>query len=410
MACRKLDKLIQKITAHLRDSPPFRTVGMQGGHTVRTVIVLVGAGLSAAVSAGCGDHGEITRYTVPKAPEVKSPGNAGPAEPGETVETRVLGAIVPRKEQTWFFKLMGPADDVDQHAADFRKFVGSLRFTEGDNGTAPHPEWTLPEGWREEPGSQMRFATIRLGADSSALELSVIPLPHAVSALSDEREWILQNVNRWRGQVGLQAVSRAELSDETETIALSNGTATVVNLLGQSSGSPMGRIPFAGHPPIGGAPFAGAARPALGPPGAGSEGQQGGNGLTFTVPKGWSAGKAGAMRQAAFEVHDGQKQVEITVINLPGAAGDLLANVNRWRGQIELSSVTQAELDGVLEPISVNGTDGNYVELIGPDKAILGAIVNRAGRTWFFKLKGDAELARQEKPRFRAFVESVKFQ
>jgi hypothetical protein len=33
----------------------------------------------------------------------------------------------------------------------------------------------------------------------------------------------------------------------------------------------------------------------------------------------------------------------------------------------------------------------------------------REGKAWFFKLKGDAELAEQEKGRFEAFLGSVTF-
>ena len=41
---------------------------------------------------------------------------------------------------------------------------------------------------------------------------------------------------------------------------------------------------------------------------------------------------------------------------------------------------------------------------------MLGAILNAGGRVWFFKLQGDAGSAERERERFRAFVESVKFE
>jgi hypothetical protein len=102
--------------------------------------------------------------------------------------------------------------------------------------------------------------------------------------------------------------------------------------------------------------------------------------------------------------------VEITVSS---AGGDLLANVNRWRGQIGLPPIGTAELTEVVESIDTLGVSGAYVELTGPASAakretILGVRADAGGQTWFVKLKGDADLAQREKARFEAFVKSLK--
>lgn len=136
--------------------------------------------------------------------------------------------------------------------------------------------------------------------------------------------------------------------------------------------------------------------------------------LAYDVPEGWTTGGIGVMRKAAFVVQDGERKVEITAIDLAAAAGALLPNVNRWRGQIELADFTQAELDEVVVPIQVAGVEGHYVELLGPEetdprRAILGVVAIRGQKAWFFKLSGDAELALREKERFQSFVKSVEF-
>jgi hypothetical protein len=41
-------------------------------------------------------------------------------------------------------------------------------------------------------------------------------------------------------------------------------------------------------------------------------------------------------------------------------------------------------------------------------QAILGVMAAAGGRLWFIKLKGDHDLAAREKPRFEAFVKSLK--
>lgn len=137
--------------------------------------------------------------------------------------------------------------------------------------------------------------------------------------------------------------------------------------------------------------------------------------LTYDLPEGWTLGKVGGMRKAAFVIQDGDRQVEVTAIDLVARGGDLLANVNRWRGQIQLGEIDQAELDKSLRRIQVDDVQGDYVELLGPEgtesrQAILAVSALRDGKTWFFKLSGDAELAQREKEHFEQFVNSVRFE
>ena len=57
---------------------------------------------------------------------------------------------------------------------------------------ATTPSWTLPEGWSVAPNTvQMRFATISVPPD---LQLGITVLPP---------QNLVENINRWEGQVGL---------------------------------------------------------------------------------------------------------------------------------------------------------------------------------------------------------------
>src|SRR5262249_43723522 len=148
----------------------------------------------AAVVLGCQNNDEIRRYQVPR--------EAPP---------RMLAAILPHGERTWFFKLTGPAPVVGEHKAEFERFVQSVRFPgEGDK-----PTWAPPEGWREVPepklaprGGVPRFATFALGPRETPLELTVTPL-------GKEAADVLPNVNRWRGQLGLGPLTEDELPQAT---------------------------------------------------------------------------------------------------------------------------------------------------------------------------------------------------
>jgi hypothetical protein len=346
--------------------------------------------------AGCSKKDEIRSYTVVKQPGsgVAPRGDDG-AMAGEP--SRMLGAIVPHGTQSWFFKLTGPAAPVSEQSDRFREFVQSVSFSQESEG---NPSWKLPEGWNQQPGTGMRYATISIATPGAPLELTVIPLPYDGGDLD---ELALSNINRWRDQLQLSPIAKAQLATESERLKLADGTeAVVVNLVGRASATgAMGGAPFAS------APFA---RSAVQDAGAATAASP----LSYDVPEGWMPGKTGQMRKAAFEVHDGEQQVEITIIDLPASANGWLANVNRWRSQVKLGPVGEDALKEQTRTIQVGAITGDYVELESPAvipqrQAILGVMAAEGDKAWFIKLIGDAALAEREKQRFEAFVRSIRF-
>jgi hypothetical protein len=195
------------------------------------------------VLAGCREREAVTRYTVnkpaPLAPLTRvNPHQALPgAEPAPTGEPtdRTLGAIVPLAEQGWFFKLTGPKDLVAAQESAFNDFVKSLRFSADGK-----PSWTLPAGWTEQPGSGIRFATLVIPGETR-LEVTVIVLPKS----GDNVEYLLANVNRWRGQLRLAPIAAEALPAESSRVELDGAAATLVNLEGHAAPSSMGG-PFSG--------------------------------------------------------------------------------------------------------------------------------------------------------------------
>jgi len=366
---------------------------------------IIFACLSAFCLVGCGQQDQITSYTVPKQ-HVLDEMNPGQPRSGTTdevsevqlVETRMLGAVVPQGEQTWFFKLTGPNKPVEDQMENFLRFVESIKFTAG------RPKWGLPTGWVQAPASGMRFATVHVTTGDNAMEMSVIPLP---SGDDESDEYLLSNLNRWRGQLQLAPISVTDLPDETLTIALAETKVTVINYLGSmKQGGGMGRAPFAsGARPRPAGPSS--LPPQRPQPTAPAQ-------LTYKTPKDWQSQAVSGMRKAAFKIVEGDQQVETTVIDLAEAAGDLLPNINRWRGQVKLQPISQEELDRTLKRLPIGNSTGHYIELVGPESAkpretILGVITIQAGKAWFVKLKGSAELAQREKKNFEAFVKSIKF-
>jgi hypothetical protein len=335
-----------------------------------------------AIAAGCRPQDQITRYTVPK-PHLVDPTLTQAAQ-APAIEQQMLGAIVLVDDAGWFFKLTGDPAAVGPLEDSFETFVKSLKFT----GTPPEPKWTLPADWKELPGSGLRFATIQIESATAPLDLSVTTLGKGKD--DDAQTYVISNVNRWRGQVGLEAISADELSESTKSLQVDGHAATLVSLIGQGTG---------GMP---GAPFAGpAAPPVVASTGSGSTSPE----LTFKRPESWTEAPPKTFGLARFIVGEGDKSVEITVST---AGGELLANVNRWREQVGLPPVKEAELATIATKIDTLGVKGDYVALVGPARTILGVVVPVRGSQYFVKLTGTNDLAAREKANFESFVKSLK--
>ncbi|HET6884075.1 MAG TPA: hypothetical protein VFI31_28230 [Pirellulales bacterium] len=341
-------------------------------------------------SAGCRQQDEIRRYTVPKQSEIDRLAGGG-GEAAETSELsgaqRMLAAIVLRPTQGWFFKFFGPQAAIDTHADDFDGFLKTVHFK--DDAT---PEWSLPEGWTQKPGDQFRYATLAINA--APLEVTVSTLGRGDA---DETEYVLRNINRWRGQVGLENIAPSELQRETKQVELLDGeTAIVVDLVGQASSGAMAG-PFAGGRGT-------AAPPPASPGGASPQ-------LKYEVPDGWQEVPATRFRKASFRISDGGQSGDVSVTDLDASAGDLLPNVNRWREQVGLGPTTQLDVDRHVSSVDVGPEaarhEGQYIEMIGDEKATLAVIVKAAGRAWFIKLTGDKLLVERQRDHFKSFVQSL---
>jgi hypothetical protein len=396
----------------------------------------------AAAVNGCQKSEQIAHYRVPKEQEVSLP-----AEGTETASTaggengsesgadsarseRMLAAIVPHGATAWFFKLAGPADAVSKQAETFNSLIQSVVFSKSAGGK---PQWTLPEGWQQKPGSEMRFATLVLPAEAAdaasgattnaganstkggaslakPLEVSVTSLPWSAA---DDTQQLLANVNRWRGQMELKPLTAAELPSETSALELSGEkktTATLVDLTGHMKAGGM-QPPFAGaagarkglppgHPDVSnrlpaGHPAVADAAPSNRLPMAASSNVSGSKAdatserghpsltarampattadsdlpFTFSAPSGWKSAALPTFAVAAFTVSENSPRAEVTVTPLPESPGGIAANVNRWRGQLGLSPASEDELAAEVQPYQVDGQPAHLVRLTGPEDA-----------------------------------------
>jgi hypothetical protein len=101
---------------------------------------------------------------------------------------------------------------------------------------------------------------------------------------------------------------------------------------------------------------------------------------------------------------------EVALSAFPGDAGGLLPNINRWRKQIELAEMDEAQLKEAAEFVEKDGVKVALVDFAaGEGQRVLGAvIVPGDGQTWFLKSSGAAVSLGKIKPDFDALAKSFR--
>lgn len=136
--------------------------------------------------------------------------------------------------------------------------------------------------------------------------------------------------------------------------------------------------------------------------------------LAWRAPPGWTRGAEKPMRELTYFAGEGQ-QVECAVTLLTGEAGGLLANLNRWCGQMGAPPMTEADV-ARLEHITLAGSDAVLVRLErGPDatapenhELLLGAIGRLGESALFVKMLGPHDAVESQGAALVAFCNSLR--
>jgi hypothetical protein len=146
-----------------------------------------------------------------------------------------------------------------------------------------------------------------------------------------------------------------------------------------------------------------------------SGGSSGRGTVSWQAPADWEEQPSSGPRRGTFKIHgkDGG-EAELSITAFPGDVGGLLANINRWRGQIQLPPLAQPDLAQVVTPLS-GSSRISFVDIVSADSIkggkksrILGGILPLDAETWFFKLSGPDELVAARKDEFKKFLETIK--
>jgi hypothetical protein len=135
-----------------------------------------------------------------------------------------------------------------------------------------------------------------------------------------------------------------------------------------------------------------------------------GDGISWQTPDGWTQNPGSSeFRFAQIALGDG---LTLVVSRFPGDVGGTLANVNRWRGQLQLPPVSAGDLEKVTKKVKAGDVTALITDFTNEagDQRMLGAILpdEKGGRTWFFKVTGAAKAVGERAEKFQKFVESVR--
>ena len=139
--------------------------------------------------------------------------------------------------------------------------------------------------------------------------------------------------------------------------------------------------------------------------------------VTGNPPSNWEAQPPSSMRLASFLVKgDNGATADISLVALSGPAGGALDNVNRWLSQLGQPAITAEQLAKTAQHVSSPLGDVTLVDLEGlpqgadatKDGRIVAGIASVEGRTFFFKMRGNAALAKAQKEGFIGWIGTVK--
>jgi hypothetical protein len=141
--------------------------------------------------------------------------------------------------------------------------------------------------------------------------------------------------------------------------------------------------------------------------------------IVWVAPPNWrSAASPSPMRLATYRIPRAPGDDEDAELSVTRAGGSAEANIQRWIGQFDGSSTSSREEKTVLgfkaSLVSVKGTflGGGMMQGTPPSPraswALLGAIVETPGSSYFFKLVGPAATVNAARAPFKAMIEGLK--
>ena len=131
------------------------------------------------------------------------------------------------------------------------------------------------------------------------------------------------------------------------------------------------------------------------------------HGPTSEAHQPWAPHPITPMRIGSYVVNNkAGESLDFSITSFPGEVGGLLANVNRWLGQVGMKPTDESGISEYLSERTIDERPAKLVIAESDEQALYAAILFHEGRSWFLKLMGDVGLARTEKENFLGLIDS----
>ncbi|MCE0484951.1 MAG: hypothetical protein LV479_12035 [Methylacidiphilales bacterium] len=149
---------------------------------------------------------------------------------------RLTIAVLVSDNTSWYFKIEGPDQAVAAQKDNFLRFLQSVTFGDSappsaattPDASAPggNSVWTVPDGWQATAPSQFLLAEYAVtGSNGTKAEVNA-------AELDGEGGGPFANINRWRGQLGLEPMTDDDLVKIERPLGTPDGDAIMVDLTG----------------------------------------------------------------------------------------------------------------------------------------------------------------------------------
>ncbi len=378
--------LRNKLLVSMRPSPVLGRAGM-----VTAMLIAMLPGIS-----GCGPVDRVERHVLSfEETGIPEPIRLPPSATAETpaVRSRMVSAIASLPTATWFFKAVGPVEDVAAAYPALEEFLSSVRFDEQGQ-----PVFSAPDKWQVSGPRPGRFQTYLLGpAEQATIEL-------AISELGPNQD-LPSNVNRWRGQLELAPLADAAATESLQTLAYQGGEFLLFDEIGMYRGG-MSSGPGGPSPAI-----AANSLPTASATGSGEPPRAEPAPFGYTLPEGWSVLPNAMFAALKMERSVGDRKAAISVSEMNPELNSWESALGSWLAELELTGMDPSQVAPFESAIEMDGHSGRQIRLLMPDaaKGIIAVRVERDGRAWFVKLSGDKSLVEESQTALDDFLKSIRF-
>ena len=159
-------------------------------------------------------------------------------ESGNT--SRLIAAIQQHGDSVWYFKILGDDALVKAQKDAFLGFLAKYKYPDGSGPVAiappaatapplnpqaapPSRSWPSPKSWERQQPGPMQDVKFTAAGGKATVTVSIFDSPTGGT---------LPNINRWRGQLGLEPLDEAGFSKLVEPLDLPGAKATLVDMKG----------------------------------------------------------------------------------------------------------------------------------------------------------------------------------